>query len=759
MPSAIQLGQWLAGKLGRTVLAYDGQVLRVSRGALFAPVAAGRGWRPLGAGQGAAPGSRRFPAPQWATDVLEQPAALSGTADMEPLPGGTWIRPPAAGTAAGMIDPHRRWLTSWLAWRDDQVYAVLGYPGAPPVAMADVGRFWHMLSSRTRAMVRFVAYGPVAVPAGRPLGQELADRLGGPVGVCTGIPWSGQATSDVVRTQVLREDGTPGWRPYATQLGYRPAGQAGAAPPPTVLGHRPPVPGLAEVSPGVYAYERGAVVEVVQSGLWLRRDPEPQAGPPAPAGSRGVSLARFHSLVPGQPLIFVDRVLARGESADGVPGADAAEELVSRLDDEDRKLCRLVETGSGKDPGETAAGTGAAGVGGDPGEEPTEDRAPLQVPEAVQPPGGMFEDIFLPEPEPEPEPAAAPVTASPPAILFESGLVQAPLRPAGAVVPASGPAGLVPAEPVLAAPEPPAQAQVPASLTIAGGGDTPRVQPVPGPEASLIPPPEGIARERAWVRRALSRQYDPAAGAVGRVLAENPGIRGDDATSAADRLTDLVAVRTYLFDHAGGLDAALRSGRPGPHVPFGRCAAAGLRRLPAYRGAARLSVTLAEPDFQWYQSRDVVTDWAFCAAVTSGRVRLPGNAEFRIWSMTARRTGLLDARLPSQVLFLPGTRFKVLRVGDGKRRQVLLRELSSSEVTAAGQAGPGRVPLDEIAMRGLERAAAAWHEAGAAEDLPAGHGSRFNNAPGLIAVAAEREAGHMTRPAGSEASGRAAAAR
>jgi hypothetical protein len=251
----------------------------------------------------------------------------------------------------------------------------------------------------------------------------------------------------------------------------------------------------------------------------------------------------------------------------------------------------------------------------------------------------------------------------------------------------------------------------------------------------------------------MARQYDAAASSVTRVLSETPGLRGDARISAPDLLTDLVAARLYLTGEPQRIDDAVRRGKAGPHVPFGRCVASGLRRLPSYRGATRLRVTLADAEWQWYGGRHLVTEWAFCPALTTGTARLPGNVEFLIWSMTARRASLLEPSLPGQVLFLPGTSFKVLRVRADDRREVLLRELSAAEVDPDGQVRAERAPLDEIALTGLERASDAWQRAAPGEELPAGYAHRFASPPGLITMAA---AGAPGRPAAGAAPGQAA---
>ena len=93
---------------------------------------------------------------------------------------------------------------------------------------------------------------------------------------------------------------------------------------------------------------------------------------------------------------------------------------------------------------------------------------------------------------------------------------------------------------------------------------------------------------------------------------------------------------------------------------------------------------------------------------------------------------MLEPLLPGQVLFLPGTSFKVLQVGSSERREVLLRELSVHEIGSDGRVERGRVPLDEVALTGLEQRAAAWRAEESSEDLPAGYEYRFGNPPGLI---------------------------
>src|SRR5262249_48605896 len=111
--------------------------------------------------------------------------------------------------------------------------------------------------------------------------------------------------------------------------------------------------------------------------------------------------------------------------------------------------------------------------------------------------------------------------------------------------------------------------------------DTVTVQPVPEPQACVVPAAQDLQRERAWLRQTMSQQYDAAVSSMMRVLSEVPGLRGHAGTSAAEAVTDLVAIRLYLTGQARGLDDAVRTAQPGPHVPFARCVASGLRKLPS----------------------------------------------------------------------------------------------------------------------------------------------------------------------------------
>ncbi|WP_329457200.1 hypothetical protein [Streptomyces sp. NBC_01497] len=189
-------------------------------------------------------------------------------------------------------------------------------------------------------------------------------------------------------------------------------------------------------------------------------------------------------------------------------------------------------------------------------------------------------------------------------------------------------------------------------------------------------------------------------------MSESPGLRGASRADAAEALTDLVAVKLYLSGDSGQVDRAVRSATVGPHVPLARCVASGLRRLPSYRGPALLRISASAAERAWFREGRLVTEWGFCAARTNVAAAGAGDTDFLVWSMTARRTVLVDPARSDQIIFVPGTSFKVLRGvdGDSGRPTVLLRELLPSEIGEDGRVDVARVPLDEIALAGLEQA-------------------------------------------------------
>ncbi|MEW2113716.1 hypothetical protein AB0945_00695 [Streptomyces sp. NPDC005474] len=1064
----MRVSQWLADRLDRTVVAPDAAVLPAAGGGLFVPPDRGTGWYVLRPGRAPRADSRHFPRPAWETSAADLPWATSGTGTAEPVPGGVWLR--HTRVEAGTLAAQRRQLVAGVhAGRPDLLTVVLGNPGLPGLPLGDIARFWDALPAHSRAMVRFVPFGQLAVPAGEIAGQALADLLDYPVAMFTGLPGAGAPGTEGHDVRVPVDGTSPGWRPFARALGHRPRLNAcDPVEPPVLLAHRAPLDGLEPIGPGLYGYAQGTVLEVVQSGLWVRPADEPvdaeavRGVPPRPEGGliihdAGPDAARMRRIatevlrrldaetgrmcrpvsasdacaaaersrrtnaetpapapavpdvtppaaslatapVPtaapllaaappftGQPLpaatptpttasapapvpaaaparvtaaVTTEQPLpaavpapARAEAlgpagrqlpvggrlftapeavtpAEATPAAPAVARTApatARVVTSSRGLQDAHRTGPGTPvptsagtpaaapalPGITPSGTagpgiqrlGAAGSGTQhtdaagsgtqhpgmpeldtrhlgaagsgtratpaggsseprtnaprlpvptvevlapqtgprtaaapvvpntpptpptgpdaprvlaagplraavpptPDVTPADDAAPRAVPgirsvtavgpdgsDDAEPLGGAAGEptpntagastasATPPLPEPEPAPAAVSATAArasaAPRIRLESSPAPATVGlPRPVTDTAVPPVGPVPAHknpaPVLMAsataepaPEslPPADApEVPAAgaddATKPDGPEAPgpgpgpesavRVQPVPAAAACAVPPERGIDQERAWLQRTLGAPFDAIAGSISRVLSELPGLRAESGRGGPEVLSDLVAVKLYLSGGAPSLDAGVTAGLPGPHVPLARCVAAGLRRLPSYRGPVRLGATLTPAEWEWYQGRRLVMEWGFCSgdaepppvgATTAGSPEAAGPAgpdeppegsglvDFLVWSMTARRTELIVQDAADRVVFLPGTGFKVLRVTGGDRPAVLLRELSPSEISEDGRVSTRPVPLDTIALASLEKAERTRRPAKAGERKPLGH------APGLV---------------------------
>jgi hypothetical protein len=751
----VKTGQRLADALGRTVLAQDGRAVTAALGGLFVPSTAGTGWFRLQPGQQPAAESRRFPRPRWtAAAPLEHPRTVGGTTVLQPLPGGAWLYPQAPESDA-RVRELGLWLCSNLAWSHDVINLVLGYPGAPALAAADIALFWSTLPEEVRPALRFVSFG-TAVPDG----QELADATGHRMVLSAGFPVGGWHAADAVRVTTLRDDRGSGWEPFAAEVSYRPWG---TAPQPSGVTLPAGLAELPELSPCVYALEPGIVLEVVRSGLWLR----PPTDPP------GAVAVRLRAADPAEPTIWVDAALA--ESTEHALARVLAA-LEPRFGDRYKVL-------PGNDPdAESEAVAEAEAVADAAADAEAEAEAEAEV--VAEAEAVADSEAELAEIE---EAGLAEIEEAGLAEIEEAGLAEIKLVGLPEIRLESGPSGeltlsgsfglLDPARAdaspqslptVQKAKEAPATAEPAATAAAAPkpaapkpAAPKPRVQSVPSPQACALPPAGGIAHERIWLQRSLTQQFSATANSVARVLSQTPGLRAGGDGTAQDVLADLVAVRLYLSGHGQRIDDAVRTARVGPHVPFARCVTSGLRRLPSYRGATRLRATLADAEWRWYSDRRLVTEWAFCPALTDGGIRLTGAVEFKIWSMTARRTSLLAPDIASQVLFLPGTSFKVLSVCDGQQREVLLRELSPGEIAPDGKVETGQVPLDDVALHGLEKAGDAWERGKQDGELPEGYARRFGNPPGLLLVAGEPGEPAGATPAGPTPVGaaRAGAAR
>ncbi|NEA68787.1 hypothetical protein G3I56_41055, partial [Streptomyces sp. SID12488] len=340
----MRVSQWLADRLGRTVVAPDAAVLPAAGGGLFVPPDRGTGWYVLRPGRDPRADSRHFPRPAWETSAADLPWATSDTGTAEPVPGGVWLRHTLV--EAGALAAQRRQLAAGVhSGRPGLLMVVLGNPGMPGLPLGDVTRFWDALPAPSRAMVRFVPFGQLAVPAGETAGQALAELLDYPVAMFTGLPGAGAPGTEGHDVRVPVDGASPGWRPFAQELGHRPRLNADdPVEPPVLLAHRAPLDGLEPIGPGLYRYSQGTVLEVVQSGLWVRPADEPvdaeavRGIPPRPEGGLIIHDA-------GPDAAWMRRI---------------ATEVLRRLDAETGRMCRPVSASDARAAAERSRRTSAA---------------------------------------------------------------------------------------------------------------------------------------------------------------------------------------------------------------------------------------------------------------------------------------------------------------------------------------------------------------------------------------------------------------
>ncbi|MET7474370.1 hypothetical protein ABZT17_08430 [Streptomyces sp. NPDC005648] len=236
-----------------------------------------------------------------------------------------------------------------------------------------------------------------------------------------------------------------------------------------------------------------------------------------------------------------------------------------------------------------------------------------------------------------------------------------------------------------------------------------RVQSVPSASALINPPGvRGIAWDRLRLWRDYADRYREAIAIVGgSAVAQSSARAGSIRSNDVGVLADLAAVHLYLTSERRNLDEALSEGAVDGLLSLARCVASGLRRLPAFRGPATVRTSTVGPVADWYRENRFVTEQAFWTASASAAALDETGPGFVVWSLTARLTKAVDPSAPDQLIFLPGTRFKVLRVMDGLRPLVLLREMVPSEPESEGHANDadGQEPtwLDASTLEELER--------------------------------------------------------
>ncbi|GHB78432.1 hypothetical protein GCM10010377_80740 [Streptomyces viridiviolaceus] len=215
--------------------------------------------------------------------------------------------------------------------------------------------------------------------------------------------------------------------------------------------------------------------------------------------------------------------------------------------------------------------------------------------------------------------------------------------------------------------------------------------------------PSAGAQQRPGAVSGAVRPPDPgrrsSAGAPvsGPLRTEHEGLR----TLAADILRRHPELVTDSADRnaAAAVAAVLRRLTEVPGADSGSQAPAdtellrqGLGLLPVYRGVTGLRATLDDAMRQWYAEQSLITDPAVCEASAGGPGDEAGDTDFLIWSVDGRRTDLLDPLCPDRILFLPGSRFRVLRPEPAVPDVVMMREI-----------GPGQAASDERLDRDVVR--------------------------------------------------------
>ncbi|HEY5835857.1 hypothetical protein [Streptomyces sp.] len=137
-----------------------------------------------------------------------------------------------------------------------------------------------------------------------------------------------------------------------------------------------------------------------------------------------------------------------------------------------------------------------------------------------------------------------------------------------------------------------------------------------------------------------------------------------------------------------------------PEPPDSELLREGLRMLPVHRGATGLRATLDDAMRQWYAAQPLLVDANVCEASVLGPRDDPGNTDFLIWSVDGRRTDLLDPLRPDRVLFLPGSRFRILRTEPDTPGVIMMREI-----------GPEMTPMDQgLDQAAVRRLIQAWRD-------------------------------------------------
>ncbi|SDF83066.1 hypothetical protein SAMN05216553_103481 [Lentzea fradiae] len=655
--------QWLSEQLQAEVVAPDG-VLTTVPGAAFVVGTQGYGsWVRFQPNASPMPFGRRFPVPQWEAMDPNSPWPTGEIGISEPVPAGLWLRAqqppfdPAAQDSRPIVA---------LPCRENVLTVVVGGPGQSAIPTDEVCRLLTALPQAARSRVRLVPYGVDAS-----LGREVADALGEPIAMFTGLPVGNLRTGGPA---VIAVDprGQQTWRPFVTEVTFHPDETF-----PTVSGYRAPVPGLAEVSPGVFSLGDGVVLEVVPSGLWVREQDEPYNAAEVRSQPVDPEWARLTVGTPGRT----------------TPGAVAVHgaALVERLEPEVRKLLRLVFCDAKVSPPPPPPPPAPSSTPGQLASALNAAKQALSARDSADNGSGFFAAVTPAEPEAESDqPAYASMEAGPAIATVPSHALDDPDE---AAFPSDDPDST------------PIRFRVDGPLPLAplavwelpsDGSD----------ERETVPPDHSSSdAERDTVRRALGERYGAHAATVCRLLAQRPDAE-EDPTAFESMVTDLTALLACVSQDEEMVVDRLRTGNLGRMRPYVACIVSALNRLPVYNGVVAVWGLTGSTGPRRYRSGDVLVEHGLLDAVANPSGRIEGATEYLLWSVTGRRVEVADRvamATEERVLFTPGTPFRVLAVAEAEGdhpQQVLLQEMAGP---LADQEIAGMRPS---VLSQLERAAA-----------------------------------------------------
>ncbi|MFI5494201.1 hypothetical protein [Actinoplanes sp. NPDC051859] len=268
-----------------------------------------------------------------------------------------------------------------------------------------------------------------------------------------------------------------------------------------------------------------------------------------------------------------------------------------------------------------------------------------------------------------PDPSPGPATEQPARRPARSATEPGPVRPAADPAPARLAADPAPAR-LSATPVPDQPAPVAAA--------PPSGQACNGAHPFPFDMDHESSPEQRWaLRDALGWRYDAHARRVTELLASRPGLRSANPSASGELLADLVAVRAYASGDAGGLVPAADSEA---NLAFAACVVSGLRRLPSRMGPVVADV--AVPDGADAHRPGAVVQEKGLLLAGSPAVDTTPTIRWVIWSTTGRRLGGLVDGAEDQVMFGPGTRFRVLATDqpdDGTTVVFVLDEVSEPD--------------------------------------------------------------------------------